>query len=236
MRWHSARAGGRRPLPLLRLASANATAPSALQISLFLTLLTLGCAGPSPGTQPDAMSSEAHRREAAEHEREAGEHQRRYDARAKTPDDLARYPQEFEAYNPTAVYLRLARKHRRHARQHLDAAHLLEQFEEEECGAFAPETRAVCPLLGQVDGVEDIPGGVRVHLAKGVPRHAAAAHMRCHLAFARIQGRTGMQECPLYLRGVRVELPPDSEAVDLLIADPLDVEALRARTHGHLEK
>lgn len=204
--------------------------------SVLLLLLALGCAAPSPEAQPDAMSAEAHRREATEHEREAGAHERRYDARAKTPDARDRYPQEFEAYNPTAVYLRLAREHRRHAREHLDAAHLLEQFEEAECGDFSPETRASCPLLGQVDRVEDIPGGVRVHLMEGVPRHAAAAHMRCHLAFARARGRTGMLECPLYLGGVRVELPPGAEAVDLLVADPLDLEALRLRTHGHLEK
>lgn len=209
---------------------------TAQRASFLLALLALGCAAPSPGARPDAMSAEAHRREATEHEREAGAHERRYDARAKTPDDLDRYPQEFEAYNPTAVYLRLAREHRTHAREHLDAAHLLEQFEEAECGAFAPETRVVCPLLGQVDRVEDIPDGVRVHLAEGVPRHPAAAHMRCHLAFARTRGRAGMLECPLYLSGVRVELPPGSEAVDLIVANPLDVEALRLRTHGHLEK
>lgn len=181
------------------------------------------------------MSAEAHRREAAEHEREADEHESQYDADARVPDERLRYPQEFEAYNPTAGYLRLAREHRRHALEHLEAAHALEQFEAAECGAFAPGTRAVCPLLGQVDGVDDIPGGVRVRLAKGVPRHAVAAHMRCHLAFARARGRGGMRECPLYLHGVGVELPPDSEAIDLLVTDTGDVEALRLRTHGHLE-
>ena len=92
----------------------------------------------------------------------------------------------------------------------------------------------MCPLLGQVEEVDDIPGGVRVRLAKGVPRHAAAAHMRCHLAFARARKRTGMQACPLYLPGVGVELPPNSDAIDLLVADPRDVKALRLRTRGHL--
>lgn len=45
-----------------------------------------------------------------------------------------------------------------------------------------------------------------------------------------------MQEYPLYLRGVRVELAGDAKAVDLLVPDPVDVEVLRLRTLRHLEK
>lgn len=202
-----------------------------------LLVLALGCVEANPGTQPDAMSAEAHRQEAAEHEREGSEHEREYDARAQSPyDERLRHPQEFESYNPTAVYLRLAREHRRHAREHLEAARVLEDFEAAECGAFPPETRVVCPLIGQVDAVEDIPGGVRVRLAEGVPPHAAVAHMRCHLAFARARGRVGMHECPLYLRGIQVEAAAGSQSVDLLTADPNDVEALRRRTHRHVRE
>jgi len=113
---------------------------------------------------------------------------------------------------------------------------MLESFEEAECAAFPPETRVVCPLLGQVDAVEDISGGVRVRLAEDVPLHAALAHMRCHLAFARARGRVGMQECPLYLSGVRIEPAAGSRSVDLLVADPADLETLRLRPLRHLGK
>jgi hypothetical protein len=66
--------------------------------------------------------------------------------------------------------------------------------------------------------------------------HAAVAHMRCHLAFARARGRAGMPECPLYLGGVRAEPMAGSQIVDLLVTDPGDLELLRLRTHRLLEK
>lgn len=143
-------------------------------------------------------------------------------------------PQELEGYNPTTVYLRLARQHEKHASEHLSAARRLEEFEQGGCKAFAPEIRAVCPLLGQVDAVEDVPGGVRVWLSEGVDVDAAVAHMRCHLAFGRAHGRAGMESCPLYVPEVRVERVRQSRGVDLESSDPGPVDELRQRTRLHV--
>ncbi len=200
-----------------------------------LLLLEIGCGGVGPGTEPDAMSAEAHREEASEEAGDARAHERRYEAWARrSRGGHRRDPQQLEPYNPAAVYRRLARQHHRQAREHLEAARILGEFEEAECGAFPPDIRVVCPLIGQVDAVEDVSTGVRVRLAEGIDVDAAIAHMRCHLAFAGTQGRVGMDTCPLYLRGIRVERVAQSRSIDLVPGNPDDLEALRLRTHLHV--
>ncbi len=200
----------------------------------IVLLFLLGCGGIGPGTEPDAMSSDDHRQQAAELERQAREHARRSDVRVgNASDERFGHPEGIEQYNSTDVYRRLARFQQQRAREHLEAARILEEFEEAECGAFTPEIRVACPLLGQVDGLEDISNGVRVRLSEGTDPDAAITHMRCHLAFARSRGRVGMQECPLYLQGVRVEPVEGSRSIDLVSDNPDDLEALRRRTVLH---
>ncbi len=207
-----------------------------LKMLVAASLLMTACrGGPGASTDADAMSAEAHRRESAEHHREHLEHRRRYESGTRRGyDDSDRYPQELEGYNPTAVYLRLARQHEVHAREHLAAARSLEAFEDAACTPFTPEIRSVCPLLGQVETVIEIPGGVRVLLSPTVDADAAVAHMRCHLAFGRARGRAGMNECPLYVPAVHVEWAGDSQAVDLRSTDPSRIDELRHRSRSHL--
>ena len=210
-------------------------------------LLALGCGWLGAGTQPDDMSAEAHRREAKEHFREKAEHRERYDPEARDVPVGRWYgapPYGYRdndfywgtgEYNPTAIHLRQAAEHERHAREHLEAARALEEFEEGQCQASPPETRVVCPLVGQVKAIEDVARGVRVQIAEGVNVNAAVAHMRCHQAFARTRGRVGMDTCPLYLRGVYVERTGQSRAVDLTVSDADDLDELRRRARLHLE-
>lgn len=182
------------------------------------------------------MSAEAHRQKAADEAVRGRAHQRRYDAWSKGSYEGAqsRDPDQLEPYSPAGVYRRLAGDQQQRARQHLEAARILGEFEEAECGAFPPEIRVVCPLIGQVDAVENISNGVRVRLADGIDVAAAITHMRCHLAFARSHGHVGMDECPLYLRGVHVERVARSHSIDLVPANLDDLEALRLRTSRHV--
>ena len=190
-------------------------------------LIVGGCVQGTPGTHPDDMSAEGHREEAQRHEAEARAHERRADdlPLGSTVDSL-RYPQEFEIEEPAERHLRIADYHRQHAREHLEAARALEQFEEGECEAFPPTVRAVCPLVGRVKAVEDTRGGAEIVLSEAVDPADAVAHMRCHIAFGRSRGHAGMKTCPLYIPGVRAEFSSRPRRVDLLV-DPGERDALR---------
>ena len=205
----------------------------------------MGCGALGRSTQPDAMSAEAHRSDAAEHGGAARESREQYDPDAKMPvGDWYAYPYSRgylyrdsywsrRQYNPTEHHLTNAREHERHMREHLEAARVLEEFEEGYCSSFPPETRVACPLLGHVEAVEDVFDGVRVRLDESIDMNAAVAHMRCHVAFARVRARVGMDDCPLYLRGVHVERVGNSRSVDLIVADRHDLDDLRDRARGH---
>jgi hypothetical protein len=214
-------------------------------------VLALGCSWLRPGTRPDDMSAQAHRREAEEHARWEAEHQRAYHpearSRAGASPEFGPHPQrsrfgyrysdlywDVREYNPTQVHRDRAKRHSDLAREHAKAARALEEFEESECQAFPRETRVVCPLVAQVESMQDVFGGVRVHLAEGVNVNAAMTHLRCHQAFARARGREGMDSCPLYMPGVWVERFRSSREVDLLALDPDDVDELRRRAREHL--
>lgn len=206
-------------------------------------LLAIACGGFGRGTRPDAMSAEAHRSKAGEHAREAREHGEQYDPDATTSGGRYGPPTSYgrrdfywtsRQYNPTARHLTQAKEQERHAREHLEAARVLEGFEEAQCVSFPPETRVACPLFGHVESVEDIFDGVRIRLDEGVDMNAVVAHMRCHLAFARARGRIGMDACPLYLPGIQVERVGISRSVDLVTSDRGILDALRERTRAHL--
>lgn len=211
-------------------------------------LLVVGCGvGFRDRRQPDAMSAEAHRGEAAEHAAEMREEREQYD-----PTASRRYPshpygsrsagylhRDFywstREYNPTESHLTHARKHERHVKEHIEAARVLEDFEEGQCRSFPPETRVACPLEGHVEAVEDVFDGVRIRLDERIDVNAAITHMRCHVAFARTRARIGMDSCPLYLPGVRVERVGTSRSVDLSVSDRRDLGDLRARARSHAD-
>ena len=224
----------------------------------LIWLLAAGCASTS-GARPDDMSAAEHREAAASHEQERAAHAQQYDPEARpvasSVPPISAYhgpagasssigtfsPRE---YNPTEEHQRNAEKHAKHAADHAAAADALEAFEAEECGRFPPRTRRSCPLLGKVIGVEDIDAqaqgskkrGIRIRFVEGISRDAVIAHMRCHIAFGRTQGRKGMDHCPLYVEGVDVGASTGSEAntVDLLVEDGALVDELRRRARAHM--
>ena len=204
----------------------------------ILTVLFAACGGPQ-GTRPEDMSAAAHREAAAREEEEAETHADRYDPSAQAPSVLVPteanldtfYTPEF--YNPTDVHRERSVEHRALAEQHRAAATALEAFEEQECARFPPVTRAACPLLAGLEGVDEVPHGVLFRFASDAPPDAVADHMRCHVAFAWTRGHEGMNHCPLYVQGATVG--KDALGVTLTTDAGADAVAeLRQRAMAHL--
>jgi hypothetical protein len=106
-----------------------------------------------------------------------------------------------------------------HARQHAATAEELEHFEERECAGIPSRERGACPVLSS-SAIKVLPSGIRVHVADPDQIDATVRLMRCHLAYARARGFERVAECPLYLRGVEIELSADGDAVELTSSDP----------------
>ncbi len=144
-----------------------------------LCVLALGCGSPTPGTRPDDMSAAEHEHAAGEHQAMSEQHEGRYDPSATDTREGrsggARgggpaWP--VRIYNPTEGHHAEAERHAEHAAEHAAAGEALRRFEQAQCQGFPPETRASCPLMGTVASVEDIDGGVRLHVTAGVPSEA----------------------------------------------------------------
>lgn len=216
----------------------------------------LGCADPAGEPRADGVVAERHRREAEAHSEAAEGHARQYDPRAGAPDydayhgidpmapssgmwdDDGNWNDDFywdmQQYNPSRRHALEAEEHQRRAREHLEMARELESFERRECRAFPPATRALCPLLGPIEAVEEIEGGVRLQFAADVDVNAVVAHMRCHVAFARTRDHVGMDECPLYLETVRIQRLARTRSVDLVASADAAIRELRRRARAHL--
>ncbi len=212
-------------------------------LSSLAVLVSLSCA--SPGTQPKAMSAQAHEESAQAHQAEAGAHGAEFDPGATTTrvpiQERARaaagrrgdvdffYP--LEEYNPTQQHAAKAKQHAAVAEQHMKAAAKLRAFEEGACRTLPANVRAECPLMGQVASVDDVPGGVRITFAKGLEQEAAMAHVACHVAFAATNGFADMDGCPLFERTARV----DAEGDSLFITSPdaAAVERIRTTARAH---
>lgn len=198
----------------------------------FLPLLGVLAACTRP-VRPDDMSMQAHRGEAIRERTAAAAHAREFDpaaqvARAGGPAASINANETFSDYNPTTWHLKEADRHTAHALEHERAAAELGSFEDQECRPFSPGVRAACPFMGPIRSVEEIEGGVRVHLTSGAPVAAVAAHMRCHFAFAR--GRAfAVSDCPLTLRGTDVRVSADGTGIDVTSRDRKTISELRRR-------
>jgi hypothetical protein len=210
-----------------------------LTLSITAGILAAGCGPRDPGPRPD-MSASRHRQAAAEHERRAADHDERYDPDGTrlvgvgvrnpgAPEDPGFYP--VQAYNPTGHHAEEARIERAHAEQHLARARMLEVFEDESCTPVPAEVRGACPL--HVHGVvaEPTERGIRLRVPDGVDARAAADHVRCHLASARTRGHEGMDGCPLYLPGLRIEITDGGRTIDVIAPS----RKLRAAVHARLK-
>ncbi len=198
----------------------------------FLPVLVALAACTRP-VRTDDMSMQAHRGEVSRERAAAAAHAHEFDPDAKAvrtggPAASINTNDTFSDYNPTTWHLKAADRHTAHALEHERAAAELGASEDQECRRFSPAVRAACPFMGPIRSVEDIEGGVRVHLAAGAPIAAVAAHMRCHFAFAR--GRAfAVSDCPLTLRGTDVRISADGTGIDVTSRDRKTISELRRR-------
>lgn len=174
----------------------------------LLALLAAACTPLSAEAPSGDLSAVEHRASAAVHDRKALEYEQQIDADWAETWPLSDSEDEGGADWPISGYEltagHLARQHREHAVQHRDTARALELFEEVECLSIPSENRALCPWEGSVERVEEIPGGVRVHLPAGIESGPLVDGMRCHHAFGAARAYEGMNACPLYLRDIRI--------------------------------
>lgn len=205
-------------------------------LAAFAVMAVAACA--SGGIHPDDMSAEQHRAVASRERAEADEAAAKYDPTATRTRRVVVDPlagdYDLEKYNPTDAYRTAAERHHEAAAQHLAAAKVLESFEDARCQGLAHETRAMCPLLGQVHAVRDIPDGVEVTVSPETPLDAFMAQVQCHLAFARTEARGGMDACPLFLPDVHVTAR-EGNKVDFTVDDGDLVGELRRRMATHVD-
>jgi hypothetical protein len=189
-----------------------------------------GCAGGQQRVSLEERSAASHRAEAARDWAMADEQRREYrpDAVARVPNDVGTGGrgelrlQPLTRSNPTERHLEKARSYSAHARAHLVAAARLEDFEATVCRGIAPAVRAGCPLLRGVTRVDDVPGGVRLTFGDPSRLDAVLAHMRCHLAYARVIGFTQPALCPLYVKGIDIRRAPTGDAIEIVATDAGD--------------
>jgi hypothetical protein len=221
---------------------------AALALASVAALLALLASCRSPGTRPTDMSAPEHEARADQERAKAAEVGRKYD-----PDDTATMIVDSGAgvgetgaagssmgivdYNPTERYRVAAQQHERIAAQHERAAAKLRAFEDQACTGFTPAVRASCPLLGPVRKVVDVVGGARVELANPAEANAIASHIRCHVAFANANGvaEEDMDECPLYLKGLTVDVNNDGALV-FKVKSADELKRLRTLLREHITR
>lgn len=201
----------------------------AFAVMLWPLLSSWGCVH----TTPDAMGAAEHRREADAHRAAAEAEASLFDPGVQAVRAPPRTPYSEPGtdtpivYNPTAPHLAEADRQREHARTHEQAARTLEGFEHRECGATPAAQRAACPLLTPwVQALEETPRGAVLWLKTGTDGGALASRMKCHLAFARARGFPEDASCPLYFRGVTVELDPAGDRILIRAETPDAVQRL----------
>lgn len=192
------------------------------------------CARP---VRPDEMSAQAHRREAAVERAAADAQARKFDPNAQvssvtvscSPGGAVGVADAvFTDYNPTTWRLGEAERHHAHALEHEHAAAALDAFEDDACRPFASGVRAACPFMGPISSIDEIDGGVRLHFAGHAP---IAAHMRCHLAFARTRAFR-VSECPLTLPRTEARVALDGTAIEVTTDDRKTTRELRKRAQA----
>jgi hypothetical protein len=197
------------------------------------SLLCATCGGGNQAVKPDDMSADQHRQEAKQERQLAGAERNKY-----RPEDDRPIPGgkgEAEAStNPTEGHLVTAAQFEKHARQHEAAARALEKFEQDACAKLPSATRAACPLLGPVRGLDDIPGGIRVTLVPGSPVDEIVAHMRCHYAFARARGFSENVTCPLYIEGIEIKRGSGPDSIEIVSPDPSVQQKVRTRAREEI--
>ncbi len=194
-------------------------------------VLLLGCGGAQSPESAIESGIVREERAAQREERAAAADEARYDPDARAllgaSGPVALLVAAPEVYNPTDRYRERAQRHRQHANQHLERAAEYRTFEARECALVPSETRDACPLLVDVERVDDVDAGVRITFAAYSEMEPVVQELRCHIAFAAAEGREGMESCALYVPGAQVSV--EGHAVLLTTNDRHYVGELRRR-------
>jgi hypothetical protein len=208
---------------------------------LALSILAVCLGGCAQDLHRGALTADDHRREAALNHAAAESHLSSYDPRAATqvrPGGLdepgGAIAQRVIAYNPTEWHLRAAQRYSEHAREHERAAATLEAFAAAECEFTAPKARSTCPFFGPIRRVEDLTDGVRLQLEPDAPVADLVAHVRCHLAYAKVHGDEA-PSCPLMIRGVEASLSSDGHDIVLRARQRAVARELQLRAHASVD-
>lgn len=200
----------------------------------FVLAAVAACAGPRELTKPNDSSAAEHHRAANREGELAAREADRYLSRSLSPGSPPPAPvprNDFKRTVPMddlpAGPLAEAEKHRALARRHEAAARYLEENEEAECRGVPRAARAACPLLGAVDRVEDVRGGIRFSFSAATPVEAVLARMRCHYAYQQARAFAGSESCPLYGRAVDIRRGLDPLAIEITTSDSSAVGARR---------
>ena len=130
------------------------------------------------------------------------------------------------SYEPSDANLAEADRKMASAFRHLNAARMLENFQDDACWGISGPERTSCPLLApHLDRVEERGDGVVLHFKSAPTTKTIATQMRCHLAFA-MANNFERVPCPLNLKGVAITVVGE-QAIAVTSADPIVARALR---------
>ena len=107
------------------------------------------------------------------------------------------------------------------------------------CAGVAPEQQAKCPMGAWAQSVDDVEGGVLLHLNASAPAPGESQKlMRCHRAWMAHAPANAMPRCPIGSPGITITAIAGSAGTDLslLASKPEDVQEVRKRTHASLAK
>ena len=181
-------------------------------------LISGGCGG---GTRPEDMSAADHEKAAQKDEDIAQERQTWIGVGGARSDGSGL---------PGSSQFAVANSFRRHAASHEAAAKTLRANQVSECAGLPEAAAHTCPLMAhQVTHVEAISDGVRVTYA-GAEAQALLHHTRCHRAQGGVEGRKGMEGCPLYEKALRLSTEPAPGGAILVLSS--DNPAVRKTLQG----
>jgi len=201
-------------------------------LTALAAITSIACSAPREPAGPPEAGIAGHRNLAQAHQGQAiGEEAR---------DPYAAGPQVGLADGPTATgRTRVAESaalsaaaqayaHRKHARQHISTAKALQAFEFGACLEVPAHDRTTCPITEASMNTIRIDRGIRIIPLNPADSKSLAAHIRCHHAFGKANGFTGMTSCALYVDDIIIRDGP-AGSVDVIGKTPAATRLLWQR-------
>lgn len=105
---------------------------------------------------------------------------------------------------------------------------------EQACAGIEPKERARCPLMRWTQSVDDVEGGVLLHLNEQAPQPAEAEKRAvCHRAWMAHDPANGMPTCPLGAPGIVIHASQGASGTDLALTASKGSEIAEVRRRAH---